>query len=118
MTQINADTATALQKTLNNQETVNSINKMNAAQRKTWRAPAFNFMLGLMKDKELAQRGSIWSAASATTRCWHQAGQFERGRQFGHQRPSQKWRQIADGLSNLAKAGNMKIMPTSTLTSR
>ena len=54
--EINADTATALQKTLNNQETINSINKMSAAQRKNLAGAAFNFMLGLMKDKALRHR--------------------------------------------------------------
>ena len=90
--EINADTATALQKTLNNQETINSINKMSAAQRKNLAGAAFNFMLGLMKDKELAQRGSGLVSGVSNNPMLAQAGQFERGCRFG-QRPSQKWRQ-------------------------
>lgn len=112
--QINADTATALQKTLNNQETINSINKMSAAQRKNLAGSAFNFMLGLMKDKELAQRSTnLVSGVSSNPMLAPKlvnlkeavssvSGQVKNGVK------------IADGLVSMAKAGNMKIMPAST----
>lgn len=112
--QINADTATALQKTLNNQETVNSINKMNAAQRKNLAGSAFNFMLGLMKDKELAQRSTnLVSGVSSNPML---APKLVNLKEAVNSVTGQVTNgvKIADGLVSLAKAGNMKIMPAST----
>ncbi|AQR64282.1 hypothetical protein BXU06_03815 [Aquaspirillum sp. LM1] len=112
--QINADTATALQKTLNNQETVKTINQMNAAQRKNLAASAFNFMLGLMKDKELAQRStSLVSGVSSNPMLAPKLVNLKEavGSVSGQVTNGVK---IADGLISLAKAGNIKIMPAST----
>ena len=112
--EINADTATALQKTLNNQETINSINKMSAAQRKNLSASAFNFMLGLMKDKELAQRStSLVSGVSSNPMLAPKLVNLKEAvSSVGGQ--VKNGVKIADGLISMAKAGNMKIMPAST----
>lgn len=113
LNQIDADRDTYLQKSLASKETEAKVKGMNGDQLKHFGNAGFTFMLGLLKDRQLADgSASLISGVTANPMLVSKLVVLkDTASSITSQVKSAT--KIGEGLLKLAKVGNINIMPTS-----
>jgi|UPI00035FD5D2 hypothetical protein len=111
--QIQADRDVSLQKTMASKETESKVKAMNTKQLANFSNAGFTFMLGLLKDRQLADgSANLVSGVAANPML---AGKLlalkDTASSVANQVQSAS--KIGEGLVKLAKVGNINIMPAS-----
>lgn len=110
---IEADKATAVQKSINSQDADAKLGAMNKQQLASFGNAAFTFMLGVLKDKQLAEGStSLVSGVASNPMLLPRLGALK---DVASSVTSQlgNTAKIGDGLIKLAKAGKISALPTS-----
>jgi len=112
--QIKADRDTDLKKMLASKETEAKVKGMNAEQLKNFGNAAYTFMLGILKDKQLAEGSTalVSGAGSNPSLLPKLASLKDAASSVASQVKSAA--SMGEGLVKLAKVGNINIMPAST----
>ncbi|WP_454725533.1 MULTISPECIES: hypothetical protein [Cupriavidus] len=110
---IRDDEATALQKSLASQEVQDKLKSMNQAQLASFGNAAFTFMLGVLKDRQLAEGSTaLVSGVTANPTLLPRLGALKDvATSVGAQAVSTA--KIGEGLLKLAKSGKIAALPAS-----
>lgn len=113
ISKIKSDEATAVQKALASQEGETKLSAMNKAQMASFGNAAFTFMLGVLKDKQLAEGSTalVSGVASNPTLVTRLGALKDVASSVSSQVANTA--KIGEGLVKLAKAGKIAALPTS-----
>lgn len=112
--QIKADRDTELHKSLASKETQDKVKSMSKEQLKHFGNAGYTFMLGLLKDKQLAEGSTALVSAVAANPMLATKLIVLKDTAASVVSQVKSASQIGEGLIKLAKVGNLNIMPTSS----
>lgn len=113
ISKIESDKATIAQKSLNSADAENRLNAMNKQQLASFGNAAFTFMLGVLKDKQLAEGSSaLVSGVASNPALLPRLGALKDAASSVTSQLSNTAK-IGEGLIKLAKAGKISALPTS-----